>query len=122
MERRVLLALRSLFEEDATLPFGDIEIDYGRAFDRVVYGELFEKTLGFPMTDFDRVRAKASGLKVKNADTLDAVIAGVNIVEADPLDHSVGLGGLPNENGVVELDSSVMHGRSLGTLATFWFP
>jgi N4-(beta-N-acetylglucosaminyl)-L-asparaginase len=43
-------------------------------------------------------------------DTLDAVIAGVNIVEEDPEDHSVGYGGLPNEDGVVELDSCVMHG------------
>ena len=46
------------------------------------------------------------------ADTLDAVIAGVNIVEEDPADNSVGYGGLPNEDGVVELDSSVMHGPS----------
>ena len=37
------------------------------------------------------------------ADTLDAVIAGVNIVELDPNDSSVGYGGLPNEDGVVEL-------------------
>jgi N4-(beta-N-acetylglucosaminyl)-L-asparaginase len=43
-------------------------------------------------------------------DALDAVIAGVNIVEADPKDNSVGYGGLPNEDGVVELDASVMHG------------
>ena len=45
-------------------------------------------------------------------DTLDAVIAGVNIVEEDPGDTSVGYGGLPNEAGVVQLDSSVMHGPS----------
>lgn len=44
------------------------------------------------------------------ADPLDAAIAGVNIVEDDPSDHSVGLGGLPNEDGIVELDASVMHG------------
>lgn len=44
------------------------------------------------------------------ADTLDAVIAGVNIVEKDPEDMSVGYGGIPNEDGVVELDSCVMHG------------
>jgi N4-(beta-N-acetylglucosaminyl)-L-asparaginase len=44
------------------------------------------------------------------ADVLDAVIAGVNIVELDPLDDSVGYGGLPNADGVVQLDSSVMHG------------
>src|SRR5437870_7081435 len=43
-------------------------------------------------------------------DTLDAVIAGVNIVELDPRDTSVGYGGLPNEEGVVELDASCMHG------------
>ena len=46
----------------------------------------------------------------EGADTLDAVIAGVNIVENDPNDRSVGYGGLPNEDGVVELDSCVMHG------------
>ena len=44
------------------------------------------------------------------ADTLDAVIAGVNIVELDPEDVTVGYGGLPNEDGVIELDASVMHG------------
>ena len=43
-------------------------------------------------------------------DTLDAVIAGVNLVEDDPGDNSVGYGGLPNEEGDVELDASVMHG------------
>jgi N4-(beta-N-acetylglucosaminyl)-L-asparaginase len=65
------------------------------------------------------VIASANGLEsVKKAyqmisagsDALDAVIAGVNIVEDDPNDHSVGLGGLPNEDGVVELDSCCMHG------------
>ena len=46
----------------------------------------------------------------QNADPLDAAIAGVNIQELDPEDHSVGLGGLPNEDGVVQLDASCMHG------------
>ena len=46
------------------------------------------------------------------ADPLDAVIAGVNIQELDPDDMSVGLGGLPNADGVVQLDASVMHGPS----------
>ncbi|MBA2301327.1 MAG: N(4)-(beta-N-acetylglucosaminyl)-L-asparaginase [Acidobacteria bacterium] len=43
-------------------------------------------------------------------DVLDALIAGVNIVELDPADTSVGYGGLPNAEGVVQLDASVMHG------------
>jgi N4-(beta-N-acetylglucosaminyl)-L-asparaginase len=43
-------------------------------------------------------------------DVLDALIAGVNIVELDPEDTSVGYGGLPNADGVVQLDSSAMHG------------
>jgi len=53
---------------------------------------------------------KAYALLQAGADPLDAVIAAVNIVEDDPNDNSVGYGGLPNEEGVVELDSSVMHG------------
>lgn len=44
------------------------------------------------------------------ADVLEALIAGVNIVELDPLDDSVGYGGLPNADGVVQLDSCCMHG------------
>lgn len=41
---------------------------------------------------------------------LDAVIEGVNIVEADPDDITVGYGGIPNEDGVVQLDAAVMDG------------
>ncbi len=47
---------------------------------------------------------------MKGEDVLDALIAGVNIVELDPEDTSVGYGGLPNAEGVVQLDASVMHG------------
>lgn len=43
-------------------------------------------------------------------DVLDALIAGVNIVELDPEDTSVGYGGLPNADGIVQLDSCCMHG------------
>lgn len=56
--------------------------------------------------------AKALEVIQSGGDTLDAVIAGVNIVELDPRDNSVGYGGLPNEDGVVELDASCMHGPS----------
>lgn len=44
------------------------------------------------------------------ADPIDAVVQGVTLVENDPNDNSVGYGGLPNEDGVVQLDASVMHG------------
>ena len=53
---------------------------------------------------------KAYDMVAGGADPLDAVIAGVNMVELDPNDMTVGLGGLPNEDGVVQLDASCMHG------------
>src|SRR4051794_39619280 len=61
-----------------------------------------------------RAVEKAMELVKKGYDPLDAAIEGVAIVEADPSDHSVGLGGLPNEEGVVELDAAVMHGPTHG--------
>lgn len=54
--------------------------------------------------------AKAYEIIRDGGGTLEGVIAGVNIVEADPDDTSVGYGGLPNFDGVVQLDSAVMHG------------
>ncbi|MEW6061310.1 MAG: N(4)-(beta-N-acetylglucosaminyl)-L-asparaginase [Bacteroidota bacterium] len=54
--------------------------------------------------------SKAMTMINDGKDALDAVIAGVNIIEDDPNDMSVGYGGLPNEDGIVELDASVMHG------------
>ncbi len=53
-------------------------------------------------------------------DLLDALIEGVNIVELDPEDYSVGYGGVPNADGVVQLDSCCMHGplRRAGGVAS----
>jgi len=54
--------------------------------------------------------ARAWEMMQRGDDTLDAIIAGVNIQELDPDDDSVGLGGLPNAEGIVQLDASCMHG------------
>lgn len=58
----------------------------------------------------ERTVARAFELIAGGADPAVAAVEGVGIVEADPEDMTVGYGGLPNEQGVVELDSSVMHG------------
>lgn len=67
--------------------------------------------------------ASANGLRsveralegiARNEEVVEAVVRGVMIVEADPSDHSVGYGGLPNREGVVQLDASVMHGPTRG--------
>jgi len=61
---------------------------------------------GGPVTCVERAFAMITG----GADVLDALITGVNIVELDPEDTSVGYGGLPNADGIVQLDACCMHG------------
>ena len=50
---------------------------------------------------------------IQGYDPLDAAIVGVNVNELDPNDVSVGYGGIPNEEGVVQLDACVMDGRTM---------
>ena len=81
--------------------------------------EVIERTIGSAAEFAGRpvVIASANGIRgvaraydmitKQNADTLDAIIAGVNIEELDPEDQFVGLGGLPNEEGVVATPSNV---------------
>jgi N4-(beta-N-acetylglucosaminyl)-L-asparaginase len=90
----------------------------GKAFAEVEAGAVEARPLGSAGRPV--VVASANGIRGvaraydmitrQNADTLDAIIAGVNIEELDPEDQFVGLGGLPNEEGVVQLDASCMHG------------
>ena len=51
---------------------------------------------------------------------LDAIEKSANVTELDPRDHSVGYGGNPNENGIVELDASIMYGptHNCGSVAS----
>jgi len=67
------------------------------------------------------VHALAKGMEIlkSGGDTLEAAVAAVTVVEDDPNDDSVGYGGLPDEEGDVELDASVMHGptRRAGSVA-----
>src|SRR5215470_19801790 len=67
------------------------------------------------------VHALSKGMEIlkSGGDTLEAAVAAVTVVEDDPNDDSVGYGGLPNEEGDVELDASVMHGptRRAGSVA-----
>jgi N4-(beta-N-acetylglucosaminyl)-L-asparaginase len=74
---------------------------------------------GLRPTSKVRVISSANGLRAtqrahdmieQGKDVLEACIAGVNLQEDDPEDTSVGYGGLPNEDGVVQLDAAVMHG------------
>lgn len=53
---------------------------------------------------------RAFRLMTEGTDVLEALIQGVHIVELDPADTSVGYGGLPNADGVVQLDACCMHG------------
>jgi N4-(beta-N-acetylglucosaminyl)-L-asparaginase len=64
------------------------------------------------MSSSNGLHALDKGMEIlkQGGDTLDAAIAAVTVVEDDPKDDSVGYGGLPNEEGEVELDASVMHG------------
>jgi N4-(beta-N-acetylglucosaminyl)-L-asparaginase len=100
-------------------------------------GGLAAATVALPSSSFAMLRRTAgrpaavsssNGLRAVNramelvlggADTLDAAVEGVKIQELDPSDNSVGYGGLPNEDGVVQLDASCMHGptRRAGAVA-----
>ncbi len=56
--------------------------------------------------------AQAWAILADGGSALDAVERGANVIEVDPEDSGVGYGGLPNEDGVVQLDASCMDGRT----------
>ncbi len=67
-----------------------------------------------------RAVAAAWEILAGGGSALDAVERATNTIEEDPEDMSVGYGGLPNERGVVQLDASIMDGRtySAGSVAS----
>ncbi len=58
--------------------------------------------------------AMEAGWKIlaEGGSAVDAVEKAANVIEVDPEDTSVGYGGLPNENGIVQLDASIMDGKT----------
>ncbi|HEY8105229.1 MAG TPA: N(4)-(beta-N-acetylglucosaminyl)-L-asparaginase, partial [Gemmatimonadales bacterium] len=75
-----------------------------------VLGRRTGRAAAVSSTNGLRAVSRAMELMLQGTDTLDAAIEGVKIQELDPNDNSVGYGGLPNEDGVVQLDASCMHG------------
>ena len=71
-------------------------------------GPLFIATwpFGLPACKQSLVSLKAGG------SVLDAVEQGIRVVEADTEVDSVGVGGIPNANGVVQLDACIMDGTN----------
>ena len=63
---------------------------------------------------------RAFRMMTSGKDVLESLIAGVEIVELDPTESGVGYGGLPNADGVVQLDSCCMHGpkKRAGSVAS----
>ena len=89
---------------------GESAVTAGRALGETSSAGAFARPVVIASDNGIRGVKKAYDMIVAGVDTLDAIIAGVNIQELDPEDMSVGLGGLPNEDGVVQLDASCMHG------------
>ena len=58
----------------------------------------------------EKANETAMSILSRGESCLDAVEKGINVIEADPDVRSVGYGGLPNADGVVELDAAIMSG------------
>jgi N4-(beta-N-acetylglucosaminyl)-L-asparaginase len=114
MDRRNFLTAATLASLGLTLEAQEVKKQDGRA----AAGKYEASTVGGPPNKPVMISSrngwngidKGYQMLLDGGDTLDAVIAVGKTQEDDPNDDSVGLGGLPNEEGVVELDSCCMHG------------
>lgn len=91
--------------------FGEGRAPAVHAQDRVAPKVIADRT-GYTSRDEDGTNAVSRALRgiTEGEDVLDALLAGVNIPERDPGETGVGFGGVPNAEGVVQLDAACMHG------------
>jgi N4-(beta-N-acetylglucosaminyl)-L-asparaginase len=109
VSRRTFLGASGLAATAAALPNGP----------PAIFRRSASKPAAVSSSNGLRAVNRAMELVLRGTDTLDAAVEGVKIQELDPADNSVGYGGLPNEDGVVQLDASCMHGptRRAGAVA-----
>jgi N4-(beta-N-acetylglucosaminyl)-L-asparaginase len=105
LSRRNFLGTASALVAGATLPTAALGASAPTFLKRSVAAPL-----AIASSNGIRGVARAIELVARGGDTLDAAVEGVKIQELDPDDTSVGYGGLPNEEGVVQLDAACMHG------------
>ena len=117
--RFFLTSLAGTAAASATNVFGSPKPEAGS---RALQTAATKGTRPIMISSANGVHALQKGMDILKGggDTLDAAVAAVTVVEDDPNDDSVGYGGLPNEEGEVELDASVMHGptRRAGSVAS----
>jgi len=111
--RRDFLSLSALTSAALTIPDS-----FAQTADAVKQMQPPAKPVIVTRVTGDQSIQEAYQMLLDGQDTLDCVHHVCIGRENDPKDHSVGLGGLPNEEGVVELDSCCMHGpsRSAGSV------
>jgi len=75
-------------------------------------GKLQETPAAIATWPLEAAVEAAGKVLINRGSALDSVEKGINLVELDPNDQSVGYGGLPNADGVVELDAAIMDGKT----------
>ncbi len=94
-------------------------IVFGAGFKLISFNKVFANKLSFQgksdipvvISTWDRDRGpnfKAWEILASGGNSLDAVEIGVRVAEDDPENYTVGYGGLPDEDGIVTLDASIM--------------
>ena len=85
-----------------------IESGLGRDSQRIARGPAAIATWNFGKT-----AVETSGqILIEGGSALDAVEKGINVIELDASECSVGYGGLPNADGIVEVDAAIMDGKT----------